>query len=103
MPLPLASVPERFSRDLAGRALLLRCVPGVTALQTAMVVCSTGPERSWEIAPSVAGVEPRHSPAEKRILGRACQSSSARSRLSGSAIIAIAVITLVPATYQAGA
>ena len=44
------------------RALLLRCVTAVTALQTAMVVCSTGPERSWEIAPSVAG-RVRHSPA----------------------------------------
>jgi general secretion pathway protein K len=47
-----------YLRDSAWRperqALLLRCVTGVTALQTAMVVGSTEPERAWEFAPSVA-------------------------------------------------
>ena len=57
LPLPLSLVPERFSHRWCG-ALLLRCVTRVTALQTALVCCSVGPERSWEIAPSGVGQVP---------------------------------------------
>ena len=51
-----------------------------------MVVCSTGPERSWEIAPSVAGaarlIEPEPAlSCRVRILGREGQSSSAIAAL----------------------
>ena len=42
-------------------------------LQTAMMVCSTEPERSWEVAPSVAGKSQRSPATSKSTALRPCR------------------------------